>query len=111
MIFSLFLFKCLGPVVRLIGKQGVWPWDQGLFIYLFFKGFGGGEIDWYLFVGSHFIFFFSCILEIWSICHHNSNFPCYGAMEFQSLLTWQAQKNKELKKSRGDNKGGTHTHT
>lgn len=89
-----------------------WPWDQGFYFFIFLKGFGGEEIDWVFICGVPFYLFFSCILGIWSICHHHSNFPCYGATEFQSLLTWQAQKNKELKKSRGDNKGvHTHTHT
>jgi hypothetical protein len=77
----------------------------------FLKGFGGGEIDWYLFVGSHFIFFFHVFWGFGPFVI-TTNFPCYGATEFQSLLTWQAQKNKELKKSWGDNKGvHTHTHT
>jgi amino acid transporter len=82
-----------------------------LFIY-FLKVLGVGRLIGIYLWGPILSFFFPGILGIWSICHHNSNFPCYGAMEFQSLLTWQAQKNKELKKSRGDNKGvHTHTHT
>jgi hypothetical protein len=70
-----------------------------LFFFFFFPGGGEvgrglslcGEIDWYLFVGSHFILFFHVFLGFGPFVI-TTNFPCYGAAtEFQSLLTWQAQ--------------------